>query len=185
MLQTTVNYRRPTKIFHLTNFFFRTIMVRLEEKHMKADLEKISPEGLEVAKAYLENKQDTLATARALNLPLETVEALLNKRETKNFIDRIYYEAGFRSRDRMGQLMDEIISSKLQEMEETGVGSSKDIIEILALAHKMKMDQMAMEIKLLELKNKAPAIQINQQNNISGGDKYNQLLDRILNVGNT
>lgn len=147
------------------------------------NLEKLSPEGLEVAKAYLENKQDTMATAKALNLPLETVETLLNKRETKNFIDRIYYEAGFRSRDRMGQLMDEIISHKLQEMEDTGIGSSKDIIEILALQHKMIMDRMAMEIKLIEAQNKAPTIQINQQNNIEGGSKYNALLEKILNVG--
>lgn len=146
------------------------------------EIEKISPEGLEVAKAYLENKQDTLATAKSLHLPVEEVERLLNKRETKNFIDRIYYESGFRSRQRMGELMDEIISHKLQEMEETGIGSSKDIIEILALQHKMVMDRLSMEIKLLEAQNKAPTIQINQQNNIEGGSRYNQLLDRILNV---
>jgi len=146
------------------------------------EVDRISPEGLEVAKAYLQNGQDILATAQAMNMPVDIVETLLNKRETKNFIDRIYYESGFRSRQKMGDLMDEIISHKLNEMEDSGIGSSKDIIEIIALQHKMKMDQMAMEIKLIEAQNKQPQVQINTQIN-TGGDKYNQLLDRILNVG--
>jgi hypothetical protein len=145
------------------------------------ELERISPEGLEVAKAYLENGQDILATAKAINMPIEVVETLLNKRETKNFIDRIYYESGFRSRQRMGDLMDEIISHKLQEMSDSGIGSSKDIIDILALQHKMKLDQMAMEIKMIEAQNKQPQVQINTQIN-TGGDRYNALLDRILNT---
>lgn len=142
--------------------------------------DRISPEGLRVAQSYLENGQDILATANHLNLPIEVVEELLNKRETKAYIDRIYNESGFRNRQRMGDLMDAIISRKLEEMEESGLGSGKDIIEILSLAHKMKMDQMQMELKLLEAQNKTPAVQINTQINNAGGDKYNQLLERIL-----
>lgn len=142
--------------------------------------ERISPEGLRVAQSYLENGQDILATANHLNLPIEVVEELLNKRETKAYIDRIYNESGFRNRQRMGDLMDTIISRKLEEMEESGLGSGKDIIEILSLAHKMKMDQMQMELKLLEAQNKTPAVQINTQINNAGGDKYNQLLEKIL-----
>lgn len=142
--------------------------------------ERISPEGLRVAQSYLENGQDILATANHLNLPIEVVEDLLNKKETQRYIDRIYNESGFRNRQRMGDLMDTIISRKLEEMEESGLGSGKDIIEILSLAHKMKMDQMQMELKLLEAQNKTPAVQINTQINNAGGDKYNQLLERIL-----
>lgn len=142
--------------------------------------ERISPEGLRVAQSYLENGQDILATANHLNLPIEVVEELLNKRETKAYIDRIYNESGFRNRQKMGDLMDAIIAKKLEEMDDTGIGSSKDIIEILSLAHKMKMDQMQMELKLLEAQNKQPAVQINTQINNAGGDKYNQLLERIL-----
>lgn len=142
--------------------------------------ERISPEGLRVAQSYLENGQDILATANHLNLPIEVVEDLLNKKETQRYIDRIYNESGFRNRQKMGDLMDAIIAKKLEEMDDTGIGSSKDIIEILSLAHKMKMDQMQMELKLLEAQNKTPAVQINTQINNAGGDKYNQLLERIL-----
>lgn len=143
--------------------------------------ERISPEGVRVAQSYLENGQDILATANHLNLPIEVVEDLLNKRETKAYIDRIYNESGFRNRQKMGDLMDAIIAKKLEEMDQSGMGSGKDIVEILSLAHKMKMDQMQMELKLLEAQNKTPSVQINTQINASsGGDKYNQLLERIL-----
>lgn len=142
--------------------------------------DRISPEGLRVAQSYLENGQDILATANHLNLPIEVVEDLLNKKETQRYIDRIYNESGFRNRQKMGDLMDAIIAKKLEEMDDTGIGSGKDIIEILSLAHKMKMDQMQMELKLLEAQNKQPAVQINTQINNAGGDKYNQLLERIL-----
>jgi hypothetical protein len=143
----------------------------------------ICPEGLRVAEVYLEEGQDAIATADRLNLPIEEVDRLLNKRETKAYIDRIYNESGFRNRQKMGELMDTIIAQKLQEMDDTGLGSSKDIIEILSLAHKMKMDQMTMELKLLEAQNKGPAVQINTQINQGGGEKYNQLLEKILNAG--
>ena len=146
-----------------------------------SEIQKICPEGLRVAQVYLEMGQDAMATADRLNLPIGEVERLLNKRETKTYIDRIYHESGFRNRHRMGELMDAIINQKLQEMDDTGMGSSKDIVEILTLAHKMKMDQMAMELKLLEAQNKGPGVQINTQIN-TGGDKYNQLLERIMDA---
>lgn len=145
---------------------------------------QICPEGLRVAETYLTCGQDAIATAQELNLPIEEVNRLLAKRETKQFIDRLYYESGFRNRHRMGELMDTIINHKLQEMDDTGLGSQKDILEIMALAHKMKMDQLAMEIKLLEAQNKQPSVQINTQIN-GGGDKYNALLEKIIQAGGT
>lgn len=141
----------------------------------------ICPEGLEVAKAYLEEGQDSLAVANKLNLPIEEVDRLLNKREVKNFIDRVFNEAGFRNKHRMAELMDAIIAKKLEEMDDTGLGSQADIIDILKLAHSMKMKEMEMEIKLLSAK--TPAMQVNTQINTAGGDQYNKLLEKILNAG--
>lgn len=145
------------------------------------ELEKISPEGLKVAETYLEHGQDAIETANALGLPLDEVDRLLSKRETKAYIDRIYHESGFRNRQRMGELMDAIIAKKLEEMDDTGLGSQKDIIDILQVAHKMKMEQMQLELKLHE--SKAPGVQINTQINNSGGDNYNKLLEKILDAG--
>lgn len=142
--------------------------------------ERISPEGIKVAEAYLKCGQSVTDTANYMNLPVEVVEELLNKRETKAYIDRLYYESGFRNRERMGQLMDAIIAKKLEELEESGMGSSADILEILKLAHSMKMKEMELEIKYAATLSKTPAVQINTQINNAGGDKYNQLLERIL-----
>lgn len=137
----------------------------------------ISPEGLDIASAYLENKSDTKLTAAALGLPVEEVHRYLQKREVKAYIDNLYFESGFRNRDRMAAVMDEIIASKLEEMDDTGMGSQKDILEILKEAHSMKMKEMEMEIKLQAAK--SPTIQVNNQTN----NNYNSLLDKIIEAG--
>jgi len=147
---------------------------------MSNEVIRISPEGLKAVEAYLENGQNLELTADALGLDKADLHALLNKRESKAYLDRLYMEAGFRNRGRMGDLMDEIINAKLEEMADTGMGSGKDILEILQVAHKMRMDEMAMQIKMMEVENKAPSIQINQQINNSGGSNYNSLLDKLM-----
>lgn len=139
----------------------------------------ICPEGLNIAEAYLKNKSDIKTTADYLGLPVSVVETHLNKTEVKRYLDRLYFEAGFRNRELMGDLVDEIIKLKLEEMTETGLGSSKDIMEILKTAHDMKMKEMEMQMKM-ESSN-TPSIQVNTQNNY-GGDNYNKLLEKLTNV---
>lgn len=147
---------------------------------MSNEIIRISPEGLRAVEAYIENGQNLELTATALGLEKSELHALLNKRESKAYLDRLYMEAGFRNRSRMGELMDEIINAKLEEMADTGMGSSKDILEILQVAHKMRMDEMAMQMKMMEVENKAPSVQINQQINNHGGPNYNSLLEKLL-----
>jgi hypothetical protein len=138
----------------------------------------LSPEGLAVVEAYIQNGQNLESTALALSLPKDEVHRLLNKEESRNYLNQIYYESGFRNRQKMGDLMDEIINAKLEEMVDTGMGSSKDIVEILQAAHSFKMKEMEMEIKMIAAqKTSSPAIQINQQ--INGGNNYNALLDKL------
>jgi hypothetical protein len=145
---------------------------------MTEEIQKISPEGLRVIEAYLQNGQDMMRAATALDLPASEVHRLLSKKETQNYLDRIYLEHGFRNRDKMASLMDEIINQKLEELADTGMGSSKDIVEILQAAHKMKMDELAMQIKLIEANNKAgPSVAVQINNN--GGSNYNSLLEKL------
>ena len=138
----------------------------------------LSPEGLAVVEAYIQNGQNLESTALALSLPKDEVHRLLNKEESRNYLNQIYYESGFRNRQKMGDLMDEIINAKLEEMVDTGMGSSKDIVEILQAAHSFKMKEMEMEIKMIAAqKANAPSVQINQQ--INGGANFNSLLDKL------
>lgn len=137
----------------------------------------ICPEGLVVAEAYLSNKSDTKETAKFLNMEVSEVQAYLNKREVKAYLDQLFLEGGFRNREVMGALVDEIIKQKLEEMTETGLGSNKDIMEIIKMSHDMKMKEMEMQMKLEG--SKVPSIQVNTQNNY-GGSNYNKLLEKLV-----
>ena len=94
-------------------------------------------------------------------------------------------ESGFRNRDKFFGVMDEIVKKKLEDLEESELGSDADILEIMKVYHKMKMDEMAMQIKMIEAQNKVrtPTTQTNIQNNFNlpGSDdgNYMNLLNRL------
>ena len=118
-------------------------------------------------------------TATQLSMPIENVSAFLSQRPVKALLDQQFQEAGFRNRDRMFGLLDEIINAKIEEMEETGMLPDMDIVTLLEKCHKMKMQELQMSMKLQETTN---LIQNNNTTNIqiNGGENYNQLLDKII-----
>lgn len=144
----------------------------------------ISPEGLEVANTYLRNPSP-LAVAEELEIPIEHVTAILERDEVRAYINNVYFNVGFNNRFTVRSLMDTIIQKKLQDMDESDTGSTKDITEILALSHKMTMEQLAAETKLLEvkLKQKIPTVQTNVQINDNGGGNYGALLEKLMKQG--
>ena len=80
--------------------------------------------------------------------------------------------------------MDAIIRQKFQELDEAGIGSNKDIIEILALSHKMSMEYMDKQIQLEKLRGAHFKNQVNVQINDAGSSSnYGNLLERIINAG--
>lgn len=147
--------------------------------------ELISPEGLNVAEAYLMAGQDRKQTAGILGMSMDTLDAMLEKREVRNYIDNIFFESGFRNREKLFGVMDVIIEKKLEELEESGMGSSADILEIMKTFHKMKMDEYKMRIEFMKAENssKGPTNQTNIQNNIqlpgSNDSAYMTLLENI------
>jgi hypothetical protein len=149
------------------------------------DPEKMSPEGLEIATTYLNNKGDMQATSAVLNMPIADVESMLGKREVKNFIDKVYHEAGFRNRFKLAAVMDAIIEKKLEEMDDTDMGSSKDIAELIKLQHDMKMKEMELEMKLLEKAEARDNIrnQTNIQNNYNVTPELTGYEKLLTNLG--
>lgn len=144
----------------------------------------ISPEGLEIAKVYLET-QDISRTATKLGIDQLQVAQYLEKPEVKNYVDQVYLNAGYRNRFKLAEIMDQIVERKLTELNEAEVGSSKDILEILQFAHKMRMDELAAQTKL----EAARASQVKSQTNIQinspyGDSNYGRLLDQLLNADN-
>lgn len=140
---------------------------------------EVSPEAITVMNSYLENGCNMKETAVQLCMPLENVSAFLAQKSVKTLLDQQFAEAGFRNRDRMFSLLDEIINAKIEEMEETGMLPDMDIVTLLEKVHKMKMQELTMSMKIQETVNN---VQNNNTTNIqiNGGQNYNQLLDKII-----
>lgn len=140
---------------------------------------EVSPEAITVMNSYLQNGCSMKETATQLGMPIENVSTFLSQRSVKTLLDQQFAEAGFRNRDRMFGLLDEIINAKIEEMEETGMLPDMDIVTLLEKQHKMKMQELQMSMKLQETVNN---IQHNNTTNIqiNGGENYNALLDKII-----
>mgnify|MGYP003138579427 FL=1 len=144
---------------------------------------RISPEGLEIANAYLElgNIQEVCTE---LALSEADVSEYLSKREVKAYIDQVYLDTGYRNRFKLATTLDELIDKKLEEAEESEIYSSKDLADLLQMAHKMRMD----EIKAQTEHEKAKASSIKTQNNIQanagdvpfGQGNYGELMKKLL-----
>lgn len=161
------------------------MQIKFLERNMSDQLlpDIIAPEGLEVAEAYLELGGDTKQTSKQLGLPVAEVEAQLKKPEVKGYVNRIFNEQGFRNRNRIFGVMDQLLNMKLEEIQETGVGTSMDIVDVIKFYHKMKMDEMKMEMEIDKNKTSTPTTQTNVQNNFNlpGADdeNYTALMSRL------
>ena len=148
---------------------------------MSKELTTISPEGLEIAEAYL-LFGNIRAVSQQLTVPEHKVAEVLNKREVKKYIDTVYLDTGYRNRSNIASGLDEMIESKLEEARESDFYSKKDLADLLALAHKMRME----EIKALNEENKASTnikTQINTQINSDAGfgqGNYGALMQKLI-----
>ena len=143
---------------------------------------QISPEALEVANCYLQ-LQDVRAVSSELNIPVSTVNEYINKREVKAYIDNVFMDLGFNNRFNIRKIMDAVIEKKLMEMDEAGIGSNKDIVDILAMSHKMSIEHLTKQIELEKLRQQHETnirSQVNVQINDNGGSNYGQLLQKLL-----
>lgn len=155
-------------------------MTTLPAHNHPAEALQIDPEGLEVANCYLET-QSISKTAEALDIGVELVAQVLARREVKSYIDGVFRDVGFNNRFKMRKAMDALIQKKFQELDESDQGSNKDIADLLALSHKMTMEQLDREIQLEKLRNTNIKNQVNVQiNDNQGGSNYGALLERLL-----
>lgn len=141
----------------------------------------ISPENLEIANCYLQ-VQDVRAVAAELDIPVDTINRVLARREIKSYIDNVFLDIGYNNRFKMRSAMDAVLQKKFQDMEEAGIGSNKDIAELLALSHKMAIEHIDKQIQLEKIRlQNDPTIKT--QNNIQindAGSNYANLLSKLL-----
>ena len=137
---------------------------------------QIAPEDLEVLNVYLQTT-DLDMTVKETKLPKDQVVAIINKKEVKQVIDTVFLEQGYMNRFRLKDILGEIIQSKLDEAQETEEYTSKDLVDIIALMHKMSQDERKLQIDREKISK--PSNQTNVQIN-DYGQNYGNLLERIL-----
>ena len=150
---------------------------------MAIEVTTISPEGLEIANSYLQFG-NIRAVCEHLCVPEERVVSALAKREVKQYVDTVYLDMGYRNRSNIGSLMDSIIASKLEEAQETQIYSSKDLADLLQMAHKMRMDEIKAQTEMEKAVNGNIKNQTNVQINESipfGQGNYGKLMEKLLN----
>ena len=151
-------------------------------QNLPAETLNISPEALEVANCYLQC-QDPRQVAHQLDLTPEAVTNILSRREVRGYIDAVFMDTGYNNRFLLRRAMDALIKQKFSELEEGGVGSNKDIADLLAMSHKMSMDLLDRQIQLEKLRqgsSTGPQKQVNVQINELDGSKYSQLVQRLV-----
>lgn len=131
----------------------------------------LSPESLDIANAYLEYGS-ARETAEQLMIPEYEIIQLLERKDVKDYINGIYLDRGYRNRQKLGQVLDKMIDSKLEDALESGMYTSKDLLDLLQFSHKIRMDELKAE------QNNAGTT-VNVAN--FGGGNYGQLMEKLLN----
>lgn len=134
-------------------------------------LTHISPESFDVANAYLQYGS-VEEVSRMTHIPLHVVSEQLAKPETKRYLDAAYLDMGYRNRNKLGALLDKMIDAKIAEAEETGEYTKKDLLELITLAHKMRMD----EIKADKTEGNTTTVNVAQ----FGEGHYGALMTKLL-----
>jgi|TARA_B100000902_G_scaffold307475_1_gene296366 hypothetical protein len=143
---------------------------------------KMSPEGLEIANAYLE-KGSIPAVCSKLGVSENEVSEILNKREIKQYIDTVFLDTGYRNRFKISETMDMLIEKKLEESEETEIYTNKDMADLLQMAHKMRIDEIKAQTDLEKAKSQTVKTQVNIQDNSGtpfGQGNYGQLIKKLM-----
>jgi hypothetical protein len=133
-------------------------------------LTRLAPEEYDVANAYLQCGSIE-ETAKYLQVPVHVITKTLREPNIKTYLDQIYLDLGYRNKNKLGALLDKMIDAKIEEAEETGIYTKKDLLELITLAHKMRMDEIKAE---KEVNNVVNIANIGQETN------YGRLMRTLL-----
>ena len=143
---------------------------------------RISPEGLEIANAYLELGSIPAVCSR-LSIDEAKASEYLQKREVKAYVDQVYLDTGYRNRFKLAEVLDTLIDAKMEEAEESEVYTSKDLADLVGMAHKIRMDELKAQTELEKAKAQTIKTQVNIQNNSQvpfGQGNYGELMKKLL-----
>ena len=144
---------------------------------------RISPEGLEIANAYLELGNIPAVCAR-LSIDEAKASEFLAKREVKAYVDQVYLDTGYRNRFKLAEVLDTLIDAKLEEAEESEIYTNKDLADLVQMAHKIRVDELKAQTELekakaANIKNQTN-IQVNNQEMPFGQGNHGELMKKLL-----
>ena len=143
---------------------------------------RISPEGLEIANAYLELGSIPAVCSR-LQIDEAKASEYLAKREVKAYVDQVYLDTGYRNRFKLAEVLDTLIDAKMEEAEESEIYTSKDLADLVGMAHKIRMDELKAQTELEKAKAQTIKTQVNIQDNSQvpfGQGNYGELMKKLL-----
>ena len=141
----------------------------------------MSPEGLEIANAYLE-KGTIPAVCAELGVSEHEVSEVLNKREIKQYIDTVFLDTGYRNRFKISETLDMLIEKKLEEADETEIYTTKDMADLLQMAHKMRIEELKAQTEMEKAKAQVVKTQVNIQDTstVFGQGNYGELIKKLM-----
>lgn len=129
----------------------------------------MSPEQQIIVDKYLElNDPDRVAIA--LNTPKDKVLKILKNPSVRRYIDELYLQKGFANKHKIQRTLDKMIEQKVEEAEEAGVYTKKDLADLLELSHKFRIAEEKLMIERLRLEQALSVAQakIDQTESLTG-----------------
>ena len=131
---------------------------------------KLQPEALAFTDTYL-TTLDMDSTCQQLGISVQQGQEFKRKKEVKRFIDNVYMETAYYNKLKIQEVLNGIISEKLEEALESGISTKYDLLDVLKMVQSIKES----EHKMAQAPgNKTTNI---QQNNY--GSNLGNLLDKI------
>jgi hypothetical protein len=131
---------------------------------------ELDPQHLLVANELLAGKTIP-QIADAFNLSADRVTAIVERTDTKRYVDTVIMNQGYLHRSRRLSIINRVIDEKLQEAAETGMYSKKDLFDWIKLLNEMDRDGRP--------KQPTTAVQVNNTTN------YTTLLNDLFTGGNS
>ena len=101
----------------------------------------------------------------------------------KAYVDQVYLDTGYRNRFKLADVLDTLIDAKLEEAEESEVYTSKDLADLVGMAHNIRMDELKAQTELEKAKAQTIKTQVNIQDNSQvpfGQGNYGELMKKLL-----
>lgn len=113
------------------------VLTTADAVNASLDAPALDPILLSVANDYLAG-QSISAIADSYSISQDRVTAILEKRDVKSYVDRVYASQGFLNRVKRMDLINRVIEQKMADAMETGQWSKRDLLDWLKLLNEME-----------------------------------------------